>query len=306
MSIRRILLVQRDLNDQPVPPHRRGASVAGAVAQLGEICRSQGVELITQDELVTDLTQGASIDFVLVLGGDGTILRAAELAREQDVPLLGVNTGHVGFLAEADPEALEQVVAEVVAGRYTVEKRMTLRVEVEAPDGAVTRDWALNETALEKRDRARMLEVAIGVDGQAVSSFGCDALLISTPTCSTAYAFSAGGPVIWPEVEALLLVPVAAHALFTRPLVLGTHSTLEVVIKDAGFGAAEIWCDGRRWHAVPSGSTVRVTRATRPVRLARLNDAPFSQRLVRKFNLPVSGWRVPARGPRRGQGERTA
>ena len=306
MSIRRILLVQRDLNDQPVPPHRRGASVAGAVAQLGEICRSQGVDLITQDELVTDLTQGASIDFVLVLGGDGTILRAAELAREQDVPLLGVNTGHVGFLAEADPEALEQVVAEVVAGRYTVEKRMTLRVEVEAPDGAVTRDWALNETALEKRDRARMLEVAIGVDGQAVSSFGCDALLISTPTGSTAYAFSAGGPVIWPEVEALLLVPVAAHALFTRPLVLGTHSTLEVVIKDAGFGAAEIWCDGRRWHVVPSGSTVRVTRATRPVRLARLNDAPFSQRLVRKLNLPVSGWRVPARGPRRGQGERTA
>ena len=183
---------------------------------------------------------------------------------------------------------------------------MTLRVEVEAPDGAVTRDWALNETALEKRDRARMLEVAIGVDGQAVSSFGCDALLISTPTGSTAYAFSAGGPVIWPEVEALLLVPVAAHALFTRPLVLGTHSTLEVVIKDAGFDAAEIWCDGRRWHAVPSGSTVRVRRGERTVRLARLNDAPFSQRLVRKFNLPVSGWRVPARGPRRGQGERTA
>ena len=128
------------------------------------------------------------VDFVLVLGGDGTILRACEIAREHDVPLVGVNTGHVGFLAEADPEAVEQVVADVVAGRYCVETRMTLDIAVETPEGAVTRDWALNEAALEKRDRARMLEVAIGVDGQAVSSFGCDGLVVSTPTGSTAYA----------------------------------------------------------------------------------------------------------------------
>ncbi|MFC2381269.1 MAG: ABC transporter transmembrane domain-containing protein, partial [Prevotella nigrescens] len=122
------------------------------------------------------------IDLVLVLGGDGTILRAFEIARERDIPLVGINTGHVGFLAEADPDGIEQVVADLVAGRYTVETRTTLDVEVICPDGTVTRDWALNEAALEKRDRARMIEVAIGVDGQAVSSFGCDGLIMSTPT----------------------------------------------------------------------------------------------------------------------------
>ena len=212
------------------------------------------------------------------------------------MPLVGVNTGHVGFLAEADPEAVEQVVADIVAGRYCVETRMTLDITVETPEGAVTRDWALNEAALEKRDRARMLEVAIGVDGQAVSSFGCDGLVVSTPTGSTAYAFSGGGPVIWPEVEAILLVPLAAHALFTRPLVVGPDSCLEVVVQRTGFGGAEIWCDGRRCLDVPTGSRIRVTRAPRPVRLARLNDAPFSTRLVRKFDLPVEGWRAETAG----------
>ena len=144
---------------------------------------------------------------------------------------------------------------------------MTLDITVETPEGAVTRDWALNEAALEKHDRARMLEVAIGVDGQAVSSFGCDGLVVSTPTGSTAYAFSGGGPVIWPEVEAILLVPLAAHALFTRPLVVGPDSCLEVVVQRTGFGGAEIWCDGRRCLGVPTGSRIRVTRAPRPVRL---------------------------------------
>ena len=137
-----------------------------------------------------------------------------------------------------------------------------------------------------------MIEVAIGVDGQAVSSFGCDGLIMSTPTGSTAYAFSCGGPVIWPEVEALLLVPVAAHALFTRPLVLGPNSCMEVVVQRVGFGGAEIWCDGRRSLDVPVGARIRVTRAARPVRLARFNQAPFASRLVRKFDLPVEGWRA--------------
>nr|WP_250648949.1 MULTISPECIES: NAD kinase [unclassified Actinomyces] len=218
-------------------------------------------------------------------------MRACEIARDLDVPLVGINTGHVGFLAEADPDDVEQVVTDLVAGRYTVDERMTIEVEVETPDGKVTHGWALNEAALEKRDRARMLEIAVGVDGQAVSSFGCDGLLLATPTGSTAYAFSAGGPVIWPEVEALLLVPIAAHALFTRPLVVGPRSCLEVRVRETGLQQAEIWCDGRRMLPVPPHSVIRVRRGERNVRLARLNDAPFSERLVRKFSLPVAGWR---------------
>lgn len=208
--ISRVMLLQRDLNDKPVPVPRPSAPTATAVARASAALRSHGVEPVGPE--CTD-----HVDLVLVLGGDGTILRAFEVARERDIPLVGINTGHVGFLAEADPDGIEQVVADLVAGRYTVETRTTMNVEVISPDGTVTREWALNEAALEKRDRARMIEVAIGVDGQAVSSFGCDGLIMSTPTGSTAYAFSCGGPVIWPEVEALLLVPVAAHALFTRP-----------------------------------------------------------------------------------------
>ena len=283
--ISRVMLLQRDLNDKPVPVPRPSAPTASAVARASAALRAHGVEPVGPE--CTD-----HVDLVLVLGGDGTILRAFEIARERDIPLVGINTGHVGFLAEADPDGIEQVVADLVAGRYTVETRTTLNVEVVSPDGTVTREWALNEAALEKRDRARMLEVAIGVDGQAVSSFGCDGLIMSPPTGSTAYAFSCGGPVIWPGVEALLLVPVAAHALFTRPLVLGPDSCMEVVVQRAGFGGAEIWCDGRRSLDVPVGARIRVSRAERPVRLARFNEAPFASRLVRKFDLPVEGWRA--------------
>lgn len=284
-TITRVMLFRRDLNDKPIPPHHKSAPTGAAVARADKALRAHGVEPVGPDAT-------GHVDMVLVLGGDGTILRASEVARELDVPLVGINTGHVGFLAEADPDAVEQIVADMVAGRYTVETRTTLEVEVIAPDGTTSRQWALNEAALEKRDRARMLEVAIGVDGQAVSSFGCDGLVASTPTGSTAYAFSCGGPVIWPDVEALLLVPIAAHALFTRPLVLGPDSCLEIVIHNAGFGGAEIWCDGRRSLDAPTGSRIRVTRASRPVRLARFNHAPFSTRLVRKLDLPVAGWRA--------------
>lgn len=286
-QLQRVMLFRRDLNDKPVPPHHRSAPTASALARAEQALRAHDVEPVGPG------FEG-EVDMVLVLGGDGTILRACEVARERDIPLVGINTGHVGFLAEADPDAVEQVVADMVAGRYTVETRTALNVEVIGPDGTVSRQWALNEAALEKRDRARMLEVAIGVDGQAVSSFGCDGLIMSTPTGSTAYAFSCGGPVIWPEVEAMLLVPIAAHALFTRPLVLGPRSCLEVVIQRAGFGGAEVWCDGRRSLDAPVGSRIRVTRAERPVRLARFNEAPFSTRLVRKLDLPVEGWRASA------------
>lgn len=293
-SVRRVLIMDRDQTNRQVPARRRGAPTAQAVARARRALEALGVEVVRSQEL--DACRDAQdIDFVLVLGGDGTILHASELARAWDVPLVGVNTGHVGFLAEASPEAVEQVVADVVAGRYTVDERMTLAVEVISPDGSVETTWALNEAALEKVDRARMLELAIGVDGQAVSSFGCDGLVVATPTGSTAYAFSAGGPVIWPEVEALLVVPLAAHALFTRPLVLGPRSCVEVVVQHTGDGGAELWCDGRRAIQVPSGARIRVSAGDRPVRLARLNQAPFASRLVGKFDLPVTGWRTLSR-----------
>lgn len=237
------------------------------------------------------------IEVALVLGGDGTILRAAELLRGSDCPILGVNLGHVGFLAEAESHDLSFTLERVLAGEYTVEERMTLEVCAYLPGPAehaadrevITRTWAVNEASVEKR--GRMLEVAMGVDGRPLSSFGCDGVVLATPTGSTAYSFSAGGPVVWPGVQALLAVPLAAHALFNRPLVVGPQSVLTVEILPQSGGLGVLWCDGRRRTELPVGAVVEVKRSELPLRLARIDEAVFTDRLVNKFHLPVTGWR---------------
>jgi NAD+ kinase len=229
-------------------------------------------------------------EIVLVLGGDGTFLRAAELARPNEAPLLGVNLGHVGFLAETEPEALADTVAYIVARKYTVERRLTLDVTV-SMDGRVTaRGWALNEASVEKGSRERMLDVVLEIDGRPLTAFGCDGVLCASPTGSTAYAFSAGGPVIWPEVEALLVVPTAAHALFARPLVIAPGSRIDVVIDEHGTDGL-LSCDGRRTVPLPPGARVTVRAGREPVLLARVHPRPFTERLVAKFQLPVAGFR---------------
>ncbi|HWH25170.1 MAG TPA: NAD kinase [Pseudolysinimonas sp.] len=234
------------------------------------------------------------LEVVIVLGGDGTILRAAELTRGSTVPLLGVNLGHVGFLAEAERHNLDATVARVLARDYEVEERMTLSIRVKSEGQVIHESWALNEASVEKASRERSLEVVIEVDGRPLSTFGCDGVVMATPTGSTAYAFSAGGPVIWPQVDALLMVPLSAHALFARPLVVGPDSSLAVELLDRSTGAGVLWCDGRRTFDLPSGARVVARRSSTPVRLARLNPGPFTDRLVSKFGLPVDGWRGPA------------
>jgi NAD+ kinase len=257
-------------------------------------------------------------ELVIVLGGDGTLLRAAELARPAGTPLIGVNLGHVGFLAEAEPDGLIQTVDHVLAGDYRVEERMTLDVVARDNGTQIARSWALNEVTVEKAARERMVEVVIEVDGRPLSRWGCDGVVCATPTGSTAYAFSAGGPVVWPEVEALLMVPLAAHALFARPLVVSPRSVLAVeLVRESGEAAvvevegpdggeaealeserAVLWCDGRRrWDLLP-GARIEVRRGELPVLLARVHDlggrpagGEFTDRLVAKFDLPVAGWR---------------
>ncbi|WP_347353429.1 NAD kinase [Intrasporangium sp.] len=264
-----------------------------------------GIEVLVQaDEArALDLKESARVhvpsekyvaegcELVVVLGGDGTILRGAEFARRLDVPLLGVNLGHVGFLAEADREDLVATVEHIAARAYTVDERMTLHVDVRHDGDLVASSWALNEVSIEKAARERMLDVVIEVDHRPLSSWGCDGVILSTPTGSTAYAFSAGGPVVWPQVEAFLLVPNSAHALFARPLVLGPDSHVAIEIKSESEGSGVMWCDGRRHVELPPGARIEVRRGWRPIRLARLNDAPFTDRLVAKFTLAVEGWR---------------
>lgn len=236
------------------------------------------------------------LEIALVLGGDGTILRAAEVLRGSRCPILGVNLGHVGFLAETESHDLDFTVERVLAGAYTVEERTTLQVSATCEGEVLAETWAVNEASVEKR--GRMLEVAVGVDGRPLSSFGCDGVVLATPTGSTAYSFSAGGPVVWPGVQALLMVPLAAHALFNRPLVVGPDSVLSVEILPESGGLGVLWCDGRRRTELPVGAVVEVRRSPLPLRLARIDEAVFTDRLVRKFHLPVAGWRGTAAGRR--------
>ncbi|MDQ3885624.1 MAG: NAD kinase [Actinomycetota bacterium] len=233
-------------------------------------------------------------EIVLALGGDGTLLRGAEMARPAEVPILGVNLGRVGFLAESDRAGLETAVAAVVARDYAVDERMTVDVTATCYGTPVVSTWALNEASVEKSIRERILEVMLEVDSRPVSAFGCDGILCATPTGSTAYAFSAGGPVVWPDVDALVVVPSNAHALFARPLVVSPDSVVAVEVDGHGFPAV-LCCDGRRTTELPAGCRVEVVRGATPIRLVRLHDSPFTDRLVHKFELPVQGWRGPVR-----------
>ena len=249
--------------------------------------RAMGVEIEVVD---ADPQAAEGCELVLVLGGDGTFLRAAELARNAGIPVLGINLGRIGFLAEAEAEHIDQVLDHVVARDYRVEERLTLDVVVCQAGRVINQGWALNEASLEKGPRLGVLGVVIEIEGRPVSTFGCDGVLVSTPTGSTAYAFSAGGPVLWPDLEAILVVPNNAHALFGRPMVTSPEATVAIEIEADGHDAL-LFCDDRREMLVPAGARVEVKRCGTPVRWARLDSAPFTDRLVRKFRLPVTGWR---------------
>lgn len=266
----------------------RGLSCLFDAEDFGRLQRLASLDL---DD--SHLFSGQEVEVVLVLGGDGSILRAAELVRDQVAPILGINLGHVGFMAEAERDDLPQVLDRLVNKDYEVGFRVALDVEVFQGGKLAFKSWAVNEVTVEKSARERMLEVVLEVDGRPVSSFGCDGVLVSTPTGSTAYAFSAGGPVIWPNVEALLVVPLSAHALFARPLVLGPKSELAIEVLKRSPGAGVIWCDGRRAFDLGPGSRIEVEQSSKPVPMVVFEEHQFADRLVRKFSLPVTGWRGP-------------
>ena len=267
---------------------QHGVTPVADASQHAALSAGLGVELAQLGDVAL-----ADIELGIVLGGDGTILFAAELLRGSGAPLLGVNLGHVGFLAESEREDLALTVEHALDKKYDVDERLTLDVVVTHGGSETFRTWALNEATVEKAGGVRMVELVLEVDGRPVSSFGCDGVVLSTPTGSTAYSFSAGGPVVWPQVQALVMVPLSAHALFSRPLVVDPDSTLAVEVAGRDAQDAVLWCDGRRGCELPTDSRVTVTRSSESVRLVRIHPAPFSDRLVRKFSLPVSGWRGP-------------
>ena len=276
---------------------RDGTVVGEAVRRL----RGAGFEVTIVDNedppafAVSSTRVDEGTEIVVVLGGDGTILRAAELVHCTQVPILGVNLGHVGFLAEFESFQMSEAMRRVAGHDYSIDERMIAHVDVWLPGAdEPLEDWALNDITVERADRGKMVELSISVDGVDMSSFGADGVIVSTPTGSTAYAFSAGGPIIWPNVQALQLVPLAAHALFARPLVIGADSTFSMTILDDSMSDGWICCDGRRQRALPKGTRIDVRASRDTLRLARLSGVPFTDRLVTKFDLPVVGWREQA------------
>lgn len=232
-------------------------------------------------------TEATKVEVALVLGGDGTILRAAELVREQDVPILGMNLGHVGFLAEVEKPSTAEIVKAIVDKTYQIEERMILNYKLIRSGKEIASGWALNEVTIERNDH-QMIEVFTQIDHRPLSRWGCDAVICATPTGSTAYAYSAGGPVVWPEVDALVLLPLAAHALFSRPMVVSPDS--EVVI-DLESESADLNADGLRRTKLQLNDRLILTSDKKDVLLAHIKTANFADRLVAKFKLPVEGWR---------------
>ncbi|MDR1354962.1 MAG: NAD kinase [Propionibacteriaceae bacterium] len=238
------------------------------------------------------LSAVASTEMLVVFGGDGTILSAAEWALPREVPLLGVNLGHVGFLAELEASETARLVEQVLRRDYQVEERLTVDVQLYGKQGELKwSTFAVNEASIEKVARKHMIDVLVSVDRRPLSQWSCDGVLVCTPTGSTAYAFSAGGSVIWPDVAAIELVPLLAHALFARPMVLSPDSVVELTLDATSEDEATVVCDGRREATIEIGDRVVVTRNPVNLRLARLKEQPFTTRLVMKFELPIHSWR---------------
>ena len=229
----------------------------------------------------------AEAEIVIVLGGDGTILRGAEIARTQNIPILGINLGHVGFLAEVEKPALTEIAASIIAKNFVTENRMVLQYSVLRDGAAIATGWALNEVTVE-RNGTTMVELFVQIDNRPLSRWGCDGLICSTPTGSTAYAFSAGGPVLWPEIDALVLLPISAHALFARPMVVAPTSQIVVEIESSD---ALLSADALRKLPLRSGDRVQITKDSSVIKLSHINPTLFTDRLVAKFKLPVEGWR---------------
>ena len=287
MAKREVLLVLH-------PTRPEAKELAGSIVKT---LSAEGFSFISSaDTGISGVTQVASeqvrqrygeIELVLVLGGDGTILRGAEQIHGSNIPVLGINLGHVGFLAEIGKPSQTEIISAIRDKKYKTEKRMTLAYQVFRGDELVTKGWALNEVTVERSTEA-MIELFVQVDHRPLSRWGCDAVICATPTGSTAYAFSAGGPVVWPEVEALVLVPLAAHALFSDPMVISADSEIAIDVEsDEGVLSA----DGLRKFALKEKDRVVLTSDKSYINLAHIDAAPFTDRLVAKFKLPVDGWR---------------
>lgn len=254
----------------------------GAAETISKILVAAGIKIYTPVD--SDI---AHVEVVLVLGGDGTILRGAEFALKENIPLLGINLGHVGFMAEVEAFTFEKVAQAVIDKDYVLDPRMLLTFQVKRGKNIIDQGWALNEISIERKSTT-MAELFVQIDDRPLSRWGCDGIICATPTGSTAYAFSAGGPVLWPEVQAMVLLPIAAHALFAKPMVIAPTSTIGITIESSD---ASLSADALRKIELEKNDHIEITKNSNQVMLAHLKSTIFTDRLVAKFKLPIEGWR---------------
>lgn len=236
---------------------------------------------IGDDRMAAEFAGG--LELILSVGGDGTFLRAAHVASAVGCPVLGVKVGRMGFLTEVEPEEAPPLLELVATGGARIEERLAVLARPQSDD--FEPQWALNEVIVEKRARHRLVRLALYVGDIYVTTLSADGVIVATPTGSTAYSFSAGGPIVTPAIPCLLVTPVAPHMVFDRTLVIGAEDrvNLEVVGDEPGLISA----DGRESLELPIGSRVRIGAAPNPARLVRRHDAPAFHALVReKFGLP--------------------
>ncbi|MDR3152234.1 MAG: NAD(+)/NADH kinase, partial [Bifidobacteriaceae bacterium] len=227
------------------------------------------------------------IKLIISLGGDGTILRASEIAFQSLAPILAVNLGRVGFLTAADSQTAIEAIEKYFNGQYKIEKRSCLSlVSSDNYEG-----WALNEVAIEKADSNKMLALSVSINDTVLSTYGADAILCSTATGSTAHAFSAGGPIIWPDVQAIEIVPIAAYAIFNKPIIVGAKTKIKISILSDSPSGAMVSFDGRRKTVLNASDSVEINLTNKSIDFVVFNNNDFTAKLVSKFNLPVHEWR---------------
>jgi NAD+ kinase len=278
-SIKSVLLVT----------HPMRAEAVSAANEIAKLLIAKQIKVYATIDTVgaNSFSDSDQVDLAVVLGGDGTMLRAAQICRGKNTPILGINLGHVGFLAEIDRPSVDQIVDSISTGSFTVEERMSLNYQLQRGGKTILDGWALNEVLVERNDH-QMIDLFVQIDHRPLSRWWCDSVICATPTGSTAYAYSAGGPVVWPEVDALVLLPLAAHALFSRPMVVSPNSEIVLDLESA---SADLNADGIRRTKLEKSDRIILTSAKEDVLLAHIKAATFTDRLVAKFKLPVEGWR---------------
>lgn len=253
-------------------------AVGDTLRSLARFLASRGIAILLEEETASLLPGheletgtreaiGRRCDLAIVVGGDGTLLHAARSLAEHEVPLVGINLGHLGFLTDIPPFLMTESLEQILAGDYIVEERALLQAAVRRDGEEIIRYNALNDAVVHKWDSARMIELMVYINGRFLNMFRSDGLIVSTPTGSTAYALSAGGPLLHPTLDALLIVPVCPHTMSNRPIVIEGDAHIEAVVSNGQRDHARLTCDGQVSFALAAEDRIEIAKSAKPIRL---------------------------------------